>query len=234
MQPTRLLNISALTFTAFCFAGPSAQAATILFDLNAHSSTPTETNIDGEGRQWNNINALSGFPVTDALDTDGNTTTVDWVGTDAFLSSITGATTASSVYPGSATSDGHQVTTTNGATVDLRGLVAGNQYNLTFYGSRPFTNRAATYTVADFNGDGTSDDPSGQTLVTSFNIDNTVQILGATATSAGIISIDITAPTGASSGSLNVLEVSDVPEPSSLALASAGALCLIRRRRAQA
>ena len=229
----------------------SASAQTILLDLgnNADFRSVSVPNPDVNGHYWNSVSSSAFFP--NIIDINGNATVVDFgFTTDGGHDSFNG--------PAGVTSD--PPTAAEVAATDIDAAALGNlgikeaafdyyvssrfqiqqldpskTYNLTFFGSHKFnSNNTTRYTIYT---DGTFSTPvaSADLLVgvnADHNRDTVVTISGLSPQASNILYVGF-AGAGSGGGYLNALQVTAVPEPSTLLLVAgaAAALCFGFRRR---
>jgi len=172
-------------------------ATRLLFDFGA-SATPTGTVVPDAGTRWNNVTTSIGATSTGTLEglvtTNGTVTGYGFQMLSRFNGANTAGTTASTVFPSSATRDSLYGNTEafNGLTdifpeFKLSGLSSALVYSFTFYGSRTGTsdNREARYTVTGSN-------TAHGDLNGANNINDTVTVSGISPDEAGDIRIRIT------------------------------------------
>ncbi|WP_309383174.1 PKD domain-containing protein [Cerasicoccus frondis] len=88
---------------------------------------------------WNLVRyAGVGDEVLDAIDTDGNATTIDLVITDAFKGRNTEGLSGTGLYPDDATTDSYYVNNANLGEMRFEGLNPSSAYNITIFGSAAF------------------------------------------------------------------------------------------------
>lgn len=206
-------------------------AATLLFDFGRGDTGTSDLRTLGH---WNNVATLqgtvgggtggTGLRLEDAITDAGDATDVDLRFNDDFSAmNFGGVVTTSGVYPASAQRDSFFVSASDGAQIQLEGLVANESYDLTFFGSRAAGgDRQFTVTIAGH---------TPATLGNANNAADTVSITGVSPDSQGRIVMDVT--TQGDFGYFGVMEVRGafaVPEPASAMLVGLGGLGLLRRR----
>ncbi|QDU32194.1 hypothetical protein KS4_02230 [Poriferisphaera corsica] len=225
--------ISAIMMCTLLGAETTASADVVLFDFGRGDTGISDLRTEGN---WNNVHSIQeaagggtggvGVRVADAITDAGVVTTVDLNVTNDFSAVNAGGVVASDVYASSAQRDSFFVTGSDGAQIRLEGLVPGEAYDLTFFGSRAAGSppgRAFQVDIAEHE---------AVTLDAANNADQTVSIDAVLADSNGFIVLDITAVKDF--GYFGVLEIEGkfdaVPEPSSLGLTVAALTCLMMRR----
>lgn len=178
---------------------PQAQPTTRKYLLDFGSTNTTATG-------WNNITGTAIGGTIALKDSTNAASGISIQVTDAFLGINTGGTTASTLYPSTATSDSFFVGSLNGATdnqgiIRLSGLNNSAQYKLRFYGSRTASDtaaRIAVYTVA------------GQSyqLQATNNVNNYIDSASLTPTN-GALDITVTKTSTSGYGYLGVLEITE-------------------------
>jgi hypothetical protein len=236
----RKLTASAISLVCVVFSAAKTSAATVQIDLGTRLQLTTSTG-------WNNLTntaADTGFPnpatLSNMVDSTGAATTIDLAyastGT-AGHSNISGTAanytgtypSAVSGLPTSALQDGLFFNQTAQVTLTLSDLNPLFTYNFLLYGARGNNGAGANFAVAGLNSDSDS--------ITNVlnNSTETVSFTGIQPTALGVINLTLTpADTSGSSvgGSLNVITITAIPEPSDAVLLSAsGMLVLLRRRR---
>ncbi|MCC7145217.1 MAG: PEP-CTERM sorting domain-containing protein [Phycisphaeraceae bacterium] len=188
-----------------------------------------------------NSMAMPGFGQThtDLVDANGASTGINLLVTDSFYPWWnTSGTTASTIFPASASRDGFYVTATDfGAGApdptggfELQNLDPAYTYDVLLYGSRAGVSdvRESQYTV-------TGAGIQVLLLNASGNVDNYVVATGVVPDANGKITIDVAAgPNNNHSAQLayiNLVTLTAVPEPASVTLLALGATALLRRRR---
>jgi PEP-CTERM motif len=213
-----------------------AHAEVILLDLGDASGAAAGnwnvfTDYHDDGR--------AGSYVTDAIDSDGNATAIDITITDRFSHDWNVGGIGSTLYPDAAANDGlrgyDQYQPTNQVTISDLDLT--KSYDLTFYAA--FAASSGVYetqfTVAGGLATGGTVYLDGRS-----NTSSTVSVLGVQPTVAGEITVDTqkgpnnTATEGSSTGIyyFNVMEISVVPEPLTMALLALGGFYAALRRKA--
>jgi hypothetical protein len=166
MEPN---SVWLVVLTADAGTGDSGgTGATVQIDFGASGSQTTYgASPNDPARYWNNFTEAMGTTVgggiNDLVDIDGYATTIDIETASRFSGDNTSGTTASTLYPGNATSDTLYGGWANTASLVLKQLDVNAQYTFTFYTSFNWgnTNREATYTVVGDITDSVSLDPQG-------------------------------------------------------------------------
>ncbi|WP_432798673.1 PEP-CTERM sorting domain-containing protein [Poriferisphaera sp. WC338] len=225
--------ISTIVMCTFLSIDTTASADVILFDFGRGDTGISDLRTTGN---WNNVHSIQekadggtggiGVRVTDAITDAGVATTVDLNVTDDFSAVNAGGVVAKDVYASTAQRDSFFVTKNNAAQIRLEGLVAGETYDLTFFGSRASgspPNREFKVDIAGHN---------AVTLDAANNVKKKVSIDDVLADSNGYIVLDISAVSDF--GYFGVLEIEgefgDVPEPGSLGITGAVLGWLMMRR----
>jgi len=189
--------------------------ASILFDFG-YSGYPT----DGS---WNNVTSAGpGLQVSNAVNSLGQATTVDLYIDDAFSeSNWSGETSNDAGFPISAQRDSLALKASNPtAQIRVEGLNPDTLYDFTFFGSRQ--DSISGYLSTEFQ--------IGSRIANLENRGNTTDVaklLGIKADAGGMVLLDVRLSPGGDYGYLGVMQITQVPEPSSLMLASLGLLGLI-------
>lgn len=205
----------------------SASADVILVDFGNTSGTTAGN--------WNNSN-LSGYTLTDMIDTDGNTTTYDLFFTTAVgQGGNWGVTAAPSPFNVSSAYNDGLFTAADTISFTLSGLSASETYDLTMFASRDATGtRITDYTVT---GSGAPVILSLQTSGTDLGGVGINHNMASTANFSGIapdVNNQITVSIDINSGGfayLNAMQITVVPEPASLSFLLLGGLVLRLTRR---
>ena len=227
-----------LSAAVACVLSSSNASAAIgwLFDFGTTNSTT------GQPQTWNTVSlAVAGSAtgsMLDVFETSGTQTTVDLFMISPFNGENMNGTTASTLYPSSATGDsfyGNTETFGNGPnyfpSFKFTSLTPGQAYSFKFYASRNGVsdNRTTDYTVSG-SVSGTA------SLNVANNVNNFALVSDIFPTEGGEITISIS-PNALNSNSnhftyLGVLEMQMVPEPATAMMLGFGALALgVRRRR---
>ena len=217
-------------FSIFTLSSALASAAGILIDLGHDTQTTTGN--------WNNFTAATGgnpATLTDMIDSDGNTTTVDLSFAESFATAAgiagpganwDGTYPATvSALPGSALRDGMFVQQSGTATLTFSDLNPALTYNWTFYGARGNNGGGTKYELTGAN--------SGTATISNIfeNSNEVATLAGISPTVGGVITLKVTQVTGTDQASLNFIQVDAIPEPSVIGLAGLGLLGILRRRR---
>jgi hypothetical protein len=205
----------------------SANADVILIDFGNTSGTTVGN--------WNNSN-VSGYTLTNMIDTDGNATVYDlFFNTSVGQGGNWGVTAAPAPFNVSSAYNDGLFTAADTITFTLSGLLATETYDLTMFASRDAAGtRITDYTVT---GSGAPVTLSLQTSGTGLggvginhNIANTVNFSGIAPDVNNQISVSIDINSGGFAY-LNAMQITVVPEPASLSLLLLGGflLSVIRR-----
>jgi len=182
------------TFIYTVILPPSVGAASILFDLG-NSSFTTPGN-------WNNVISATAGSITDAVDSNGEVTTVGYTTLNGFQADNTAGVVDSSLYPDTAQRDTFFLSSTGDtqAVIRISGLVTNKTFEFRFFASRAAAgnfNRTATYTIGS----------STVQLNAADNTANFASITGVAADSSGNVDILIQLASGQDFAYLGVLEI---------------------------
>jgi hypothetical protein len=228
----------------------TADAQTVLLDLGNSSSFRgvNVTNPDVNGNHWNSVWAGAFYP--NIVDINGNATPIDFgFSADGGNDSFNGPAGVTSIPPTPAEIAATDIDAAalgnlgvKEAAMDfyvnsrfqIQQLDPGKRYNITFFGSHKFNNDNTTrYTVYT---DGTFTTPvaSADLLVgvdNAHNRDRVATISNLAPQASNILYVGFAGANGGN-GYLNALEITAIPEPSTmLLLAGASALIFGLRRR---
>ncbi len=222
---------SAVAGTVLLLSASAAFATAINVQFGAASAAQQQTGaaaIGAAGDYWNYSNAASG--TNSLLDTKQAATGVSvtfaasGVYTSAAGSSAFSGTQYANLMQGYLYASG-----SNTITLTLKGLAAGQGYNLDFYtqGDAQASGRSSTVTVNSVTATST------QTNAGTFIQGNNYLVFSGAADALGYVSIGVVAKSGEANVNGLQLVTATVPEPSTLALVGAGlaSLGLLSRRR---
>ena len=203
---------------------------------------------DGNGNYWNSVDSFAYFP--DLVDTAGNATAVDFGfaapgGTDSY-NGPAGVTSSPVTAAEIAATDIDAVALGNlgvneaamdfytNSTFEIQGLDSTKTYDLTFYGSHKWGGLTTVYEVYTDNTyttlvDSASLDVMDATSNWLHNRDTVVTISGLAPQTSDILYVKF-AGINATEGYLNAMQITEVPEPATMALLLVGGL-LARKRR---
>jgi hypothetical protein len=248
-------KLASLSLATVLMVGPvaSANAQKILFDLGATGDfrSVSVPNPDPNGHYWNSVSSCCFFP--NLLDTNGNTTSVNFGFTSAsgndsyngpagptdpppFLSYLPG-TTINAAALGDLGVKEAAFDYYTGSKMQIQNLNPSKKYNLTFFGSHQYNDGNDTTVYTSYT-DGTFTTPvAAVSLVVGgngfWNQDQVATLTGLTPQASNILYIGFQgAPRGA--GYLNSMELTTVPEPSAVLLMVSGAVASVfafRRRK---
>lgn len=177
-----------IVFLLFC---NYLSAQTIYFDLGASYTV---------GANWNTVaNWSNGIQILNAVDNNGNPTSVSYNCVDSFVMYSTGGDTGLTAYPYNAGIDSFYLDNTNKyAKILIGGLIPGENYNFNFFGSRASSGpRAVNINIGT----------SSVYLDAAYNKSNVVSLDGITADSSGIVAIEVNLASNSSFGYLGVIEI---------------------------
>ncbi len=184
------------TVTIVVETDPPQVSRQILFDFGGQV-IPTTGN-------WNLVRLFQDDFVENAIDTDGNATTIDLRISDDFRSRATNGPTGTALYPDNATYDSFYTDVHRLAEITLEGLTPSTNYSLTIYASAaydPNTDAVGEYTI-------------GSTTLTLDAADNTTQTItfsDVQADANGEIIIGFHATDDLGNAYINVLDLVESP-----------------------
>ncbi len=170
----------------------ASKASTIYFDLC------DQYVVSGN---WNTVsNRSTGIHVSDAIDSNGNPTSISFNCVDAFVEENSGGESAVTAYPSGAGRDSFYITSMSDdhATILIGGLTPGNTYDFKFFGSRASSGpRALDITIGS----------ESRYLDAAGNISTVVAINGAQPDGGGVVAIEVDVALNNTYGYLGVIEI---------------------------
>lgn len=235
-------------------AGVAEAAYRVLIDFGPANDDDGRATVspDVNGNYWNSWRPLPGgtaipngetFAGT-VIDTDNTATSVGLEMTNSFNSN--GVVNGGLLAPNSAllgdfaidtATEDYWFESVGGAAINISGLDPAQTYNLRMFGTRETTDvRITRYTAIDaFGSQFVELQTSGSGIGTggyNGNNDTIVSLDNLTPTVAGEIELDVAIVEGGFAY-LGILEIVEVPEPTTVSLLMVGGLALLRRRKAQ-
>ena len=253
MMKTRniiVVSVLALLFALDLNMIAPAYCETILIDFgNASSYRGVDTpSPDENGNFWNSVWNAAYY--SDLIDIDGNATAVDFgfasaAGTDSYngpagvtsdpiTQAMIDATDINAAAIGNLGINEAAMDFYTNSTFEIQGLDPTKTYDLTFYGSHKWGGLTTVYEVYTDNTyttlvDSASLDVMDATSNWLHNRDTVVTISGLAPQTSDILYVKF-AGINATEGYLNAMQITEVPEPATMALLLVGGL-LARKRR---
>lgn len=219
----------AIAGAASLFSSSAAFATAIDVQFGAASASQQQTGpaVIGAARDyWNFSNAASGTSSLVSTTQAATGVTLTFAASGSYTAAAGGF--AFSGKPDANLMQGYLYSSTSSITAVLKGLAAGQGYNLDLYtqGDNNASGRSSTATV---NG---ATATSTQTNAGTFILNNNYLVFSGAADAMGNVSIAVVTKSGEANFNGFQLVTTAVPEPSTLALLGVGlaTLCLFKRR----